>query len=121
MSAARAALKADVPLPLSGPVSVAAPEPPFATGSVPVTPVVRGISGMSPATRERSPTAPVIPFGEASTLFAACPVAQSSAMSPVVVIGEFVMLKTDGAVRPTLSTVPPPPPGGDWHEPSPRR
>lgn len=37
-----AAVKALVPLPLTIPVSVVAPVPPLATGSVPVTPVERG-------------------------------------------------------------------------------
>lgn len=36
------AVKAEVPLPLSTPVKVVAPEPPFPTGKVPVIPVVRG-------------------------------------------------------------------------------
>ncbi len=40
MSADAAALKADVPLPLMGPVSVAAPEPPRATESCPDHPAV---------------------------------------------------------------------------------
>lgn len=35
-------VKADVPLPINTPVSVVAPVPPLATGSVPVTPVVNG-------------------------------------------------------------------------------
>lgn len=37
-----AAVNADVPLPLSTPVSVVAPVPPLPTGKVPVTPVDRG-------------------------------------------------------------------------------
>ena len=53
------AVKADVPLPKSTPVSVAAPLPPFPTGSVPVTPVVRG----KPVAFVRTPADGVPRFG----------------------------------------------------------
>ena len=60
-----AAVNAEVPLPFKTPVSVAAPEPPLATGRVPVTFVVRlanvvEVVPVPPLAMGRVPVTPVV-------------------------------------------------------------
>jgi len=113
---------AHTPSPRQNVVELAAvPEFRFVVGKFPVTPPApedaRFIAGMSAPTSARSPTAPVVPFGEASTSLAVWPPANVKASVPVVVTGEPPTENTEGAVRATLDT----PPGGVTHVPSPRQ
>lgn len=94
------AVKADVPFPNSTPVRVAAPEPPFPTGRVPVTPVVSGrpVQFVS-VPLVGVPSRGVVSVGEVPNTNAPLPV------SPVTAVAR---LELDGVPRKVATPVPSP-------------
>jgi len=76
------------------------PVPPFATGNIPVTPVVKLMGGMSAATSARNVGVPVEPFGAAKTVFAVSD-ARVAVRTPDDVTGEPVTVKILGNANPT--------------------
>ena len=83
--------------------------PPFAMGSVPLTPVVREMEGISAATSDLKVGAKALPdAGPANTVFALS-VAKPIAKVPLDVIGEPDTVRKPGTVSATLVTVPPVP------------
>lgn len=95
------------------------PEPKRAVAIVPVVILAASMLGRSAATSARNVGAPVTPSGAANTAFALC-VARARVSVPVVVTGDPVTLKMDGAARATLVTVPEPT-VIVCHDPSPRK
>lgn len=94
------AVKADVPLPKSVPLSVAAPDPPFPTGSVPVTPVLSGKPVRLVATPLAGvPRAGVTRVGD---------VANTSAPVPVSLVTAAIRLALDGVAKNVATPVPSP-------------
>ena len=94
------AVKADVPLPKSTPESVVAPEPPFPTGSVPVTPVVRGSPvALVKTAADGVPRSGVVSAGDVANTNAPLPV------SPVTAVARFEL---DGVPRNVATPVPRP-------------
>lgn len=84
------------------------PVPPLRGGSTPVTPLARGMSGMSPATSIRNVGMPVEPLGAAKTVFAAS-LASVAVNVPELVTGLPETVNMLGSANPTLVTVPPAP------------
>lgn len=68
------------------------------------------VAGRSAATMVRRPKAPATPLGVARNEFAVWPPAKVAARVPEVVTGDPATANTDGMVRPTEVTAPPPPP-----------
>lgn len=94
------AVKADVPFPNSTPVSVVAPEPPFPTGRVPVTPVERGKPvALVKTAADGVPRSGVVRAGD---------VANTNAPLPVSFVTADARLALDGVARKVATPVPNP-------------
>src|SRR5439155_8558838 len=73
---------------------------------VPLVILAAANEGMSAATSARTPSAPVVPSGVASTWLAVWPVAAVTARVPLAVTGLPETDSQDGTLRPTLLTEP---------------
>src|SRR5665213_828304 len=105
---ALATLKGPVPLPLTIPVRVAAPVPPFGTASLLVTPLARLMSGRSTFVIARKPSEPGALVGVARNRFGDCPAVGVMAKVPELVMLAGLTVYQPGRVMPILVTVPEP-------------